>query len=362
MTNRNVKLKNRSGDYLYPYTDNIPTASTSVAGKVKLDSSPTSGSNNGITSGAIYTALSSKADNNNVVHLSGNETISGKKTINGTTFEVINNNQFKLLTYDTRVERGTVSESWLGMFPYLLIDKNGKRLSGLYCSYATNMNNEIQLIAYKGTSTNTSDFSITGLAVGYNSNETGYIRAKNQNIPSSHNINTSSDFVATVGWVNSTVNNVVHKSGKETIDGDKTFLQNLRISISTLNYAAYRIQNNAITKGTTPISNAGGSFTVQDSSSMSAEGRLGGFETRYNSDGSIATYMQTFAPIPNSTEREEISLIYPLNGSPYTSAPTPPLDSNGRNIATTNWVNAKFQVVSELPANPNTNVFYFIPE
>ena len=60
MTDRQVKLKNRSGDYLLPYTDNIPAASTSTAGKVKLDLSPTSGSNNAITSGAVYTALSDK--------------------------------------------------------------------------------------------------------------------------------------------------------------------------------------------------------------------------------------------------------------------------------------------------------------
>lgn len=60
MANRNVKLKNKSGDYLYPYTDNIPTASTSTAGKVKLDSSPTSGSSNALTSGGAYTALAGK--------------------------------------------------------------------------------------------------------------------------------------------------------------------------------------------------------------------------------------------------------------------------------------------------------------
>lgn len=60
MTNRNVRLKNRSGEYLYPYTENIPTASTSTAGKVQLDNTPTSGSSNAITSGAVYTALSGK--------------------------------------------------------------------------------------------------------------------------------------------------------------------------------------------------------------------------------------------------------------------------------------------------------------
>ena len=64
MTNKPVKLKNRSGDYLYPYTENIPTASTSTAGKVKLDNSPTSGSNNAITSGAVHSALAAKLDAN----------------------------------------------------------------------------------------------------------------------------------------------------------------------------------------------------------------------------------------------------------------------------------------------------------
>ena len=57
MANRNVKLKNKSGDYLYPYTDNIPTATTSKAGIVKLDNAPTANSNNAITSGAVNTAI-----------------------------------------------------------------------------------------------------------------------------------------------------------------------------------------------------------------------------------------------------------------------------------------------------------------
>lgn len=60
MVNRNVRLKNLDGDYLFPYTDNIPTATSTTAGKVKLDLSPTSDSTNAITSGAVYSALSAK--------------------------------------------------------------------------------------------------------------------------------------------------------------------------------------------------------------------------------------------------------------------------------------------------------------
>ena len=42
-------------------------------------------------------------------------------------------------------------------------------------------------------------------------------------------------------------------------------------------------------------------------------------------------------------------------------APTPPVNSNGGSVATTAWFNSKMQVVSALPANPDPNVFYFIP-
>lgn len=50
---KNVKLKNLNGDYLYPYTNNVPT-----------DSIPINNSENLITSGAVYTALSNKLDTN----------------------------------------------------------------------------------------------------------------------------------------------------------------------------------------------------------------------------------------------------------------------------------------------------------
>lgn len=43
-------------------------------------------------------------------------------------------------------------------------------------------------------------------------------------------------------------------------------------------------------------------------------------------------------------------------------APTPAVASNGGDVATTAWFNSKMQVVSALPANPDPNVFYFIPE
>jgi len=45
-----------------------------------------------------------------------------------------------------------------------------------------------------------------------------------------------------------------------------------------------------------------------------------------------------------------------------TTAPTQAVSSNGTNVATTGYVNNKHQVVSALPATPDENVFYYIPE
>lgn len=50
------------------------------------------------------------------------------------------------------------------------------------------------------------------------------------------------------------------------------------------------------------------------------------------------------------------------NGVAYATAPTSSVATNNTQIATTAYVNAKLQVVSTLPANPDPNVFYFIPE
>ena len=95
MANKNVKLKNLNGDYLYPYTDNLPTGSVSVAGKVKVDSTPTSGSSNAISSGAVYTALAGKlgttetaakatadADGNNIANTYLKKSEEGKGGLN----------------------------------------------------------------------------------------------------------------------------------------------------------------------------------------------------------------------------------------------------------------------------------------
>lgn len=62
MTIKNIKLKNASGDYLYPYTENLPIATTEKAGVVILDNTPTESSTNVLSSGGTKIALDEKLD------------------------------------------------------------------------------------------------------------------------------------------------------------------------------------------------------------------------------------------------------------------------------------------------------------
>ena len=50
------------------------------------------------------------------------------------------------------------------------------------------------------------------------------------------------------------------------------------------------------------------------------------------------------------------------DGTPASYTKTPPVFCSGEEIVTAGWFNSKMQVVSALPANPDPNVFYFIPE
>lgn len=62
MATKRIKLKNANGDYLEPYTTNVPNASTSAKGIVQLEATPTASSTKALTSGGAKTALDNKLD------------------------------------------------------------------------------------------------------------------------------------------------------------------------------------------------------------------------------------------------------------------------------------------------------------
>ena len=139
---------------------------------------------------------------------------------------------------------------------------------------------------------------------------------------------------------------VVHKTDEETITGHKIFTNNIDRNVNAI-------------RGQTPSSNLYSDIRFTDNNNN----WLAGLEYTLVTDKSSFISLIISDSVGNTTNvKGQIQLGVYSDGNVYTSAPTPHVSSNGANIATTAYVNTKFQVVSTLPASPNGNVYYFIPE
>ena len=150
--------------------------------------------------------------------------------------------------------------------------------------------------------------------------------------------------------------NMVTTNTAQTISGSKRFTQpsagmsieltadTNQQTIPTTNVARYigLYKNNTYTKG--------------DGYTSWAQGYRG-------SDGWTETSLYTRRFL--ESDSQEIINYLKANilpdGTPVSNTRTPPVGVAGEEIVTAGWFNAKMQVVSALPANPNANVFYFIP-
>lgn len=193
--------------------------------------------------------------------------------------------------------------------------------------------------------------------------------------------------------LNTIDSNAVHKTGNETITGIKTFTSPMATAI-----------------GGTYINYASEQQNYMNTAAYDSSGKLTGeFDCYTDTSGTTHTRLIAFNP-NNSSNYSLISASVDVNGDISTHAPTPTSNSNDYNIATTYWVNNRpfhrinsdsnhfefilngqdpnynpsypgyylafedvsswqkimssfnFQVVSTLPASPNGNVYYFIPE
>ena len=81
------------------------------------------------------------------------------------------------------------------------------------------------------------------------------------------------------------------------------------------------------------------------------------------SDGWTATeiYTRRFLESDSQEIINYIKACITPEGIPVSYTKTPPVGVTGDEITTAGWFNSKMQVVSALPANPDPNVFYFIP-
>lgn len=206
------------------------------------------------------------------------------------------------------------------------------------------------------------------------------------------------------------INNCVHLSGSETITGIKTFSGNGRIT---------KIQNSTVTYNTAPSSDTFTDISFRDKNDyemgvlehvrfsnndtairLVVKGADGNWSTNLlvgrKADGTVYTSAPTPSVNDNSSKiattehvknvvsavqttletsiatKSNDNAVVHLSGSEtitgtktYSTSPlvpTPVNSSNDTTAATTAFISNKFQVVSALPASPDSNVFYFIPE
>lgn len=151
---------------------------------------------------------------------------------------------------------------------------------------------------------------------------------------------------------------VVKLTGDQNIAGSKTYSSGIKV-LGTSS-APYSLQRTGITKGTAPSSTIESRWYMTESGGVTASYSFGGMRVSYNSNGDVTTSLRAFKSEASSTTYAEIGVVYPTSGDAYTFAPTPTVGDNSTKIATTAYVNAKFQVVSSLPASPDADTFYFV--
>lgn len=138
---------------------------------------------------------------------------------------------------------------------------------------------------------------------------------------------------------------VVHKSGSETITGYKVFTNNIDRNVDAI-------------RGQTPSTDSYSDIRFTDNNNN----WLAGLEYALHQDKSSSLGIYLSDSVSNTTNVVTgIQLGLNTDGTVYTTAQTPSVSSNSSDIATTYYINNKFQKVSALPASPDADTFYFIP-
>ena len=137
----------------------------------------------------------------------------------------------------------------------------------------------------------------------------------------------------------------LHRSGNETFSGVKTCQSN---------EPRFGLKHTGIDVDTNPPQQKAMKLFFADKSGL----YLSENAVYQRTDGAIVTQITA----NNGSTYSAITAVCEKNGTKYGTCPTPPAADSSTKIATTAWVSNKFKVVSTLPAAPDANAFYFIPE
>lgn len=273
----------------------------------------------------------------NIVHRTGDETISGSKTFVNT-LQTTTSIVFKRTT----VTKGTNPES-TQFWQLFFADKNGSgdanSLGKIQTSVDSNGLVQTSMYALK----NVSGTSNARISIYYPTSGSAYTYAPT---PATSDDSTK---IATTAYVKAQGyaldNAVVKTSGDQTVDGEKTFTS--QVTKTNRLAAADTIfvnKNTAIKKGTAPSGNVESRWRLTDSSTGDSNSALiGGVVFGYSTSMRTSAILQVGKPEAGSTSTASLGIYYPSSGNPYTEAPTPDSGDNSTKISTTAWVNSKIE-------------------
>ncbi len=285
------------------------------------------------------TGLSGYALDNTVVHLSNSETIGGTKTF--TDSITIRLGVPKFNAESTLATKGTAPSSTIHE-DVNFNDKDGNQLTGIVGYYKTDKSTELEMRAYKSNASTDSEYAT--ISITYPASGNPYTEAPMPTATTQTSGDGSAQ-IATTGWVNSTNNNVVHKTGTETVGGLKTFTDSLTIK---KNRPLLFMNDNWCTKGTTPSSYQYQAVWFGDKSGLT----LGGIITGYNTNGAIDTAIRAYRAT-SSDAYTEARLFYAANGNQWFKTPeVVPDTDNTRNLG---WSSNRWKQLYAGTATINTS-------
>ena len=260
----------------------------------------------------LATIRSGAALGDTSVQLSGAQTITGAKTFEG-----------QVKRQNSTIIKGTAPAS-AATTTIEFTDKNGVALGYVYHTYGIDKTSTTVLQAVKANASGDNDYA--NISVRYPPSGSPYTYC----LTPTDTTSTSSHQIATVGWVNSTGNNVVHLTDTETISGVKTFTGSTRNRIlSTENRTGtFMAQNMKYALGTTPSSDILTQMQMRDSS----DDWVALWEHAYRSDGSTQSALACRRA--NKSASNSLIVGYDRNGTVYTYAPA--CDLAGSIVTTVN--------------------------
>ena len=398
-----VTLKNKDDQTLIPYTE---LATANKAGRVKPDGTTTSVDSNGamsvvgkqdtlvsgtniktvngnsllgsgdVTIGAqvswgnitgtlsnqtdLKSALDAKANDSDVVKLTGNQTASGQKTFINT----IKSNSILALeskTNQTTFEKPTQAPTeikTIGRINFAASDSDFSM--GYIRTYRDKSNTVATEISARQSIDGVQKTCILGVKVDKDGNTF-------TSVPTPATSDSSSKIATTENVDAKITAQAVKLTGNQTIGGAKTFTSDLTLQGASVQPI---FKATGYTKGTAPTTDTYMCHrSYKDNNNNNVFHEFYYIPKNTNRPSYILRFQDVSSASASSSKYKDIIIAnydgtnanYAINATTAT-APTPSTTDNSTKIATTAFFRNNMQVVDALPANPVEGVFYYIPD